>query len=1185
MPPDRPDPAPLDFVEFLDQIDADRRLGQVLPLSHYLARFPCIETEVAAEYLHRHTDAAGASARAPDVRADDSGKQIAHYRLVRELGRGGQGSVHLARDTRMGRLVALKLLPGDRTATAHSALRRFRHEAEAIARLDHPSLCSVLEARFDGDTPFLAMRYVDGETLKERLRRSRGESTPDAPPAKHELPALLTLIERVARAIHAAHEAGVVHRDLKPGNIQIDREGLPVVLDFGLARIERDDITMTLPGQVLGTLAYMAPEQLAGQRAPVDRRADVYSLGVVLFECVSGRHPFDGVDSTTLSDADRRPPAPDPRAFNPAVTPELAVVVETALAMAPGQRYPTALAFAEDLRRLREFEPIRARPASAWLRARRFLRRRRRTLAAAAIVLTATTISGFLWVHDAIAERARILVQIASQARALARTDPGMALSACLVAADADPDDESTMTTAMTALGNLHEVWATNVGDEPEVVTSVALTDGAVATGAVDGGFAVWDLRTGEPLAAMRRSGPVQHVTRVQGEGEFVATWRDGAMYSWRRDHGFRPLRPPDLGGSRVLAARAVPGRSDELLLVTQAHELVLWDRTRDALKLRARHTNSPAVPTDQLTLVAFAADGARFATAMGQPVARDGRLHPVDGRVMVWSTATGACLVDFGPHAGRANWIEFSPDGSLLASSFLDGTLRVHELPDGRLRYERRYEGDVKAARFDPSGRYLAVGIMLADPFDLDEASRAIRVLAAGSGDELHRLPGHDHRSVSTLAWSPDGAWLASACTDRTICLRRGFPVEPDRVLMRGQAYPEVLEWSADGQAIVSLDVTARCWSTSQTAIRELGPHPGLVTAARFSPDGRWVATGCTDGAVRIWDPDRGRELHLLDLHTGPVRRVEVTGDGRWLVATGDRPTIGLIDVRAGWRTLAVAGHTAPITVLALRRDGRFAATGAQNGTVALVDLQVDPPVLRILGAHREQVDCAAFSGDGRRLSTGGGDRRVLLWDVPGGTLAASRTVFEPADDPSFRKHVLAIGPSPDGASWLATTDAPRVLTLGACLESDHGTALDTTIGQLDADPAGGRVVVGGRYRGVCILLRWPGLDLLEYLPMHDNLVSRIAFSTSGRFLLTCSFDGTARLVRMDGPPRPWARLIGHTDAVLDGDLSRDERSVVTASADGTARIWPTDPIAYARSARFARYSVRQTGWQLLGR
>jgi len=223
-------------------------------------------------------------------RANDGDSQrVGPYRLVRELGRGGQAIVWLAEDSRIGRQVALKMLP-HLGPGGEEALRRFRREAEVAARLEHPGICSVFEAEIDHGTPYIAMRYVAGETLARRLAVARDAQA--APPDRGALRDLALLFEKAARALHAAHEAGIVHRDVKPANLMITPEGEPVVLDFGLAR--EDDASapaLSLTGEVSGTPAYMSPEQMTGRSRP-DRRTDVWSLGIALYEAATLAHPF-----------------------------------------------------------------------------------------------------------------------------------------------------------------------------------------------------------------------------------------------------------------------------------------------------------------------------------------------------------------------------------------------------------------------------------------------------------------------------------------------------------------------------------------------------------------------------------------------------------------------------------------------------------------------------------------------------------------------------------------------------------------------------------------------------------------------------------------------------------------------------------------------------------------------------
>ena len=225
-------------------------------------------------------------------------QRVGSYRLVRELGRGGQAIVWLAEDSRIGRQVALKMLP-HLGPGGEEALRRFRREAEVTARLEHPGICGIYDADIDGETPYIAMRLVAGRTLAQILSEARKQENADVstswpPSSALGVRRVLHLFERVARALHAAHEAGVVHRDVKPGNVMIAEDESPVLLDFGLARDEQSDVaTLTQSGDVFGTPAYMSPEQLTGGGAAIDRRTDVYSLAASLHEALTLSRPYE----------------------------------------------------------------------------------------------------------------------------------------------------------------------------------------------------------------------------------------------------------------------------------------------------------------------------------------------------------------------------------------------------------------------------------------------------------------------------------------------------------------------------------------------------------------------------------------------------------------------------------------------------------------------------------------------------------------------------------------------------------------------------------------------------------------------------------------------------------------------------------------------------------------------------
>jgi serine/threonine protein kinase/WD40 repeat protein len=605
--------------DFLSELLDDEAGGGVRPLREYLARYAGHEEAVAAEYLRatgraevaQPAVAAEKGARGsvappgagPGEGGPGDGRVIGHYRLDRELGAGGQGAVWLARDEDLGRRVALKLMTTP--FITEERRRRFRREAESIARLDHPGLAGVHDADVDAEPPWIAMRYVEGTDLSRGIEAAREalagsgrrqldpEDLPLIPGSRAELARVLRFFERAARALHAAHDEGLVHRDIKPANLMVSPSGDPVVLDFGLARMaeaegETPDPALTREGEVFGTPAYMAPEQLSSGAAESDGRADVWALGVSLHEALTGERPFRGEGQHGLAVAILNAPIPDPIARNPVVTTEVRVILATAMERDLARRYPSALAFAEDLRRIREFEPIQARPAGRWLRLRRWCRREPAsavTVAALAIGFALTAVG--LKVNGDLLETSNENLSLAESRLDLATArnfrnrvvefearSPAGALALALEATQL----VDTWWTRAALVGPLQRVSLERIFEVPAGRAWGAAAFGGgrrVVAGSSEGFVSVFDLDQGELLSRRQLSkgdgepGDVRRIVLSRGGGEVLTISTDGWLRSlelpglatvFERDLGLGPLIWMDgmeEGGGALVLSRA----------------------------------------------------------------------------------------------------------------------------------------------------------------------------------------------------------------------------------------------------------------------------------------------------------------------------------------------------------------------------------------------------------------------------------------------------------------------------------------------------------------------------------------------------------------------------------------------------------------------------------------------------
>jgi len=1130
-------------------------------------------------------------------------QSIGPYRVLGELGRGGQCVVYLAEDARLRRRVALKVLPRG-VGTDTSELLRFRREAEVVARLDHPGICPVLETGESDGAAWIAMRLVEGETLARRIEALRGESragitgwlfrsrdgggeaaaaaaaTRRPPSSREDLDALLLLFERVARALHAAHEAGLVHRDVKPGNIMVTPTGDPVLLDFGVAREDAPGShTLTRTGAILGTPPYIAPEVLRPERGPADRRADVWSLGVTVYEAFTLALPFDAPTLDRMFHRILLSDPEDPARMNPSLPRDLGTVLATALEKDPARRYQTALAFAEELGRVRRGEPIVARTIGPWTRAARWAGRNP-ALAASLGTAFAALAAGLGASLYFLAGRG---VALETAGRALSEKDAALG-----AAREAQARTEE-------ALAETREALRRN--------RALALASASAAAEDED------------PVRAVLLA---REARRAADLPETLARLRDALRASRERallaSHG------------RRVAALAWSPAGDRLATGGEDNAARLWDAAGREIAVLRGHRQDVTIlgwSADGSTLLTASPDGtARLWDRLGveraairpdagpivaASIAPDGRSAATgheNGAVRRWN-ADGTPAGELRGLEGRVTALVHSADGGLAAGDATGRVvLRPADAPDSIPRWG--FPSPVSILRFARDGRILA---------GLRDGTAAL-LAAAGADTGSTPIAGHEG-PITDAAVAPDGSF-ATASEDRTARLW-GADGVPGPVLRGHTGSLSAVAFDPTGERVLtaSRDGTVRAWDRGGRERFVLRGHRGPVGAAAFAPIGQAIATASEDGTARIWDAgepeftdlrdpagaiDRtwfasgGRVVTVVqgprtvlrtwDGEGRPVRDTRIVGNWHvaWSSTDADRLLVGIPDrfylrlldgdgaeiaVQKGYRDFVVAipgtesllvpdggelrlvdGRTGAarrihaqerhIRSVAPAPGGREIAVVSDDGAVSIIDLE--GRVLRDLGGGGEQRSDhhleSRFSGDGTRLVTEDPHRRIRVIDPRDGR------VLSVAGRDSSARHSPEFHPS--DASLLATVWADGLLEVAR-----EGAGTSWSFGQ----PPAPRVRCA----------RW---------------------SASGETIAVGCEDGTVRILGSDGAER--AVVAGLGDVVRFVEFSPDGGRIL-AHVGGEARVrslGPLDPevLASARVTRDFTLEERRAHREILG-
>jgi WD40 repeat protein len=914
------------------------------------------------------------------------------YELLEEIARGGMGVVFKARQVSLNRLVALKLISAGALVTPE-LVKRFKAEAEAAASLSHPNIVPIHEIGEHHGQHYFSMELIEGPSLRDALaaRGRQGESASAARSARATTAfrprAAAQLLATVARAVHYAHQRGVLHRDVKPGNILLDAAGVPHLTDFGLAKLVEKDSTLTHTHAMLGTPAYMAPEQARGDSKEVTTAADVYGLGAVLYETLTGSPPFAGGTSLeTIRQVLEREPR-RPSLVNTAVDRDLETICLKCLEKDPGRRYSSAAGLAADLEKWLRHEPIMARRTGTGERLRKWVRRRPAVAALAVGLALAfgAGLAGVTWQW----RRAQGEWNRAESAGRLLREN--------LYAADMGLAFQAWESDRAQRARELLEQWRpgtqpdlrgfewhylqglTRPSEEFVFETPAPLAGGVwgsalsrdgrfLATGSGDGQVDVWDFERRQHLSSLKAAPGISYVVysvAIAPDGQALATTGDHAdqkyvihLWDLRTFTLQRTLR----GHTSMLNGVAfspdgklLASTSGWSYTTTNVGQIFLWDLDSGAKRSElSGHDCSVGFGG-----AAFSPDGQRLATAHG------------DGAIRIWDLQTGRIVQTLRRHSGLAIGVKYSPDGTQLASGGLDGTVRLWRLgdqPAGEIL--GRHNGPVYAVAFSPEGKRLVSG----------GCDATARLWDVEHREEINRFRGHSDR-VFSVSFAAEGRRIITGSSDGTARLWQAHATDNSRSQVFPYPGAGAFLFSPDGRWMIW---NSRFWSVAgMTEIRAL--TGGLWC---FSPDGRQFVTQGSEPGFQVWNVAEGKPEHVRAVTT----RTNLTAV--WPTWSSDGNQVALISggtnavlwSTSSWQEIGSL-HEAdwPITAQAFSLDGKWLATAFKNGQVRLWhtgNLSQGP----LLAGHRLEIRNLAFSPDGRWLATASMDRTVRLWEMPTG-------------------------------------------------------------------------------------------------------------------------------------------------------------------------------------------------------
>lgn len=949
-----------------------------------------------------------AAVGATELNDDDRmiGTQFGAFQILSKVASGGMGVVYKAEQNHPRRVVAIKLLR--RGLSGRSAVRRFQFEVQALGLLQHAGIARIFEAGVEtnegASIPYFAMELVEGGRSITAFATERQLTTSER----------LTLVAQVCDAVHSGHQKGIIHRDLKPDNILVDEQGQPKVIDFGVARATDVDIQVTTQqsevGRLVGTLPYMSPEQLSGDSRQVDTRADVYALGVVLYELLSGQLPIHGpwksvVDAVV---AIRETPPRKLGSIDAALRGDIETIAAKAIEKDKSRRYQSAAEFAADIRRLLSDEPISARPPTAIYQLRMFARRNRGVVRGAAIGAAALLIAAIISTQQAfVAMKARDLAQHEeSRARYQAYLAGIAAAAAALENHDVPLARRSLERTPESLRGWEWRHLHSRLDLSHTAILDVARLTGSHVRFLDDNTIGAWDSRNSLWIRWNAHTGvshadlSVPDLVMPNRTRNAQLTIHDDEITVERRETSAR----------RTVRIGAVGMNRDVSIHLSDDGHWLSVNSLAQATLLNLDTNEEFEIAISVWPVgIAPSAVGNNGQLALGTGL---------DGKPAIWSARSGSMLPLEGATAAGTD-IAFDPANERVAAVLSDATVRLWDANSAQLLATGHgHTNGATVVRFSPDGTLIATA----------GRDRTIRLWAADTLAPLAVLHGHGD-AIANLEFNETGSLIVTvgAESDRTIRVWNVASHGNPAVLRGHNGYVYPVAVSPDGNTIASgaWDNDIRIWDANRfVGERRLHGHERYLTHLAFSPNGARLLSYGADKMLRVWDVARGVEIHRhaydengtgLAWHPDGAH-VYLPGSGTkttewWNIETDDvveRSFDRLADMghgpvcpngqfavvrNEGRYELIHLGNAGPSPLFPVGRvfefspiatASRLAAIQPGNPCVVGVwDLETNARIGTLRGHSGRSVWDIAYSADGSRIVTAGDDQVIRIWDA----------------------------------------------------------------------------------------------------------------------------------------------------------------------------------------------------------